>query len=88
MIAWSTIRYFGLVKQAKDDRALGFLAMDGKSHFVKSGDVMALFPLERFERIEWRWAWGRGWSKSNASANTSENHGAFSSGQVETITSN
>lgn len=39
-ITWPTISYSGLVRQPSGDRMLGFLSVNGKSHFVKSGDVI------------------------------------------------
>lgn len=37
---WPEIRYAGLVKSPKDGKVVGFLTIDGTSHFVKSGDAI------------------------------------------------
>lgn len=38
--AWPELRYSGLVKSPKDGKMLGFLSINGTSHFVKNGDVI------------------------------------------------
>jgi hypothetical protein len=37
--AWPELRYAGLV-QSKDGKTLGFLSVNGQSHFVKANDVI------------------------------------------------
>ena len=37
---WPVLRYAGLVKQSKDGKLVGFLNVNGVSHFVKSTDVI------------------------------------------------
>jgi len=37
---WPVLRYAGLVKQSKDGKLVGFLHVNGVSHFVKSADVI------------------------------------------------
>ncbi len=37
---WPEIRYAGLVKSPKDGKMVGFLSVNGTSHFVKNQDVI------------------------------------------------
>lgn len=38
--SWPEIRYSGLVKSPKDGKMVGFLSINGTSHFVKPGEVI------------------------------------------------
>jgi hypothetical protein len=37
-VAWPKVVYHGLIKKASDKRTVGFLSVDGASHFVQSGE--------------------------------------------------
>lgn len=43
---WPEIRYAGLVKSPKDGKVVGFLTINGTSHFVKNGDVVELISVK------------------------------------------
>lgn len=43
---WPEIRYAGLVKSPKDGKVVGFLTVDGISHFVKNGDAIGLVSVK------------------------------------------
>lgn len=45
-LPWPEIRYAGLVKSPKDGKAVGFLTINGISHFVKNGDVVDLISVK------------------------------------------
>lgn len=38
--SWPTLSYSGLVRHSGSERSVGFLSVNGNSHFVKSGDVV------------------------------------------------
>ncbi len=42
---WPSIKYSGLVRQPNTDRMVGFLTIDGATHFVKSGDVVGVIQV-------------------------------------------
>lgn len=47
---WPAITYSGLVRQPNSDRMVGFLSVGGKTHFVKSGDVIEMISVGRITR--------------------------------------
>lgn len=42
---WPAISYSGLVRQPNSDRMVGFLSLNGRTHFVKTGDVIDLIRV-------------------------------------------
>lgn len=47
---WPEIKYSGLVKSPKDGKVVGFLSVDGVSHFVKNGDVVGVVSVQNIWR--------------------------------------
>lgn len=37
---WPTLSYSGLVRHSGSERSVGFLSVNGNSHFVKTGDIV------------------------------------------------
>lgn len=49
-VQWPAISYSGLVRQPNSDRMVGFLSVNGKTYFVKSGDVIDPISVGKITR--------------------------------------
>lgn len=58
-LKWPKIIYHGLVKKSGSERTLGFLGVDGKSHFVKSGDDVGNLKVGKIWKDSVEVFWGR-----------------------------
>lgn len=46
-IVWPTIIYHGLIKKSGNEKTIGFLSVDGQSHFVQSGQQAGVVRVLR-----------------------------------------
>lgn len=57
--SWPKLGYYGLVKRNGDAKTVGFLSVDGESHFVQSGTVIGEVKVLRMWKDSVEVVWGK-----------------------------
>lgn len=56
---WPKLGYYGLIKRNGDAKTVGFLSVDGESHFVQSGTVIGEVKVLRMWKDSVEVVWGK-----------------------------